>query len=130
MQRFFVTANPDSYFRPHRHLNRSELAVVVRGRFDVLTFDEAGLVTARHEFGEGVANLAYETPRGTWHTVVSLADGSTFLEIKEGPYDPATAAEFAPWSPAEGSAGVAAFMHWLHEARPGDRAPAEPRGAR
>jgi len=31
VQRFVVVASGDSYFRPHRHATRSELAVIVRG---------------------------------------------------------------------------------------------------
>ena len=45
VQRFFVAAQPDSYFRPHRHRSRSELVLVLRGSFDVLTFDADGVVT-------------------------------------------------------------------------------------
>ena len=32
VQRFLVVALPGSYFRPHRHATKSELAIVVRGR--------------------------------------------------------------------------------------------------
>jgi hypothetical protein len=46
-------------------------------------------------------------------------DGAAFLEIKEGPYDPATAIEFVPWAPAEGDASVPAFQQWLRAAQPG-----------
>jgi cupin fold WbuC family metalloprotein len=123
VQRFIVVALRDSYFRPHRHVTRSELALVVRGRFDVLTFDESGCVLARFAVGEGTASLGYETPQGTWHTLIPGDDGGAFLEVKEGPYDPATAAQFAPWSPAEGEAAVAAFMDWLRRAAPGDTPP-------
>jgi cupin fold WbuC family metalloprotein len=119
VQRFFVTASRDSYFRPHRHLTKSELTVVLRGQFDVLTFDEAGVVTARYTVGEGATTLGYETPQATWHTLLAAADGATFLEIKEGPYDPATAAQLAPWAPAEGDAKVPQFLGWLREAREG-----------
>jgi cupin fold WbuC family metalloprotein len=122
VQRFIVTALRDSYFRPHRHTTRSELAVVLRGRFDVLTFDEGGQVLARYPVGERSA-MAYETPQGTWHTLVPGVDGASFLEIKQGPYDPATAADFATWAPAEGTAGVAGFLAWLRAAQPGDTAP-------
>jgi cupin fold WbuC family metalloprotein len=123
VQRFVVVARGDAYFRPHRHASRSELAVLVRGRVDVLTFDVRGRVTARYAVGEGTDSIAYETPQGTWHTVVPDAGGSAFVEIKEGPYDPATAVEFAAWAPAEGDAKVAAFRQWLRAARPGDRPP-------
>jgi cupin fold WbuC family metalloprotein len=77
-------------------------------------------VTARHAVGEGVDSLAYETPQGTWHTVVPGPDGVAFLEVKQGPYDPATSAEFAAWAPPEGDAGVPQFCAWLRAARTGD----------
>jgi cupin fold WbuC family metalloprotein len=123
VQRFFVVANRNSYFRPHRHLTKSELAMVLRGRFHVLTFDERGTVTARYSAGDATASMAYETPRAVWHTLVVDTDGSAFLEVKEGPYDPATASEFATWAPAEGDAGAAKFLEWLRKAQPGDTAP-------
>jgi cupin fold WbuC family metalloprotein len=119
VQRFFVCANRTSYFRPHRHLNRSELTVVIKGAFTVLTFDADGTVTGRHEVGEHAPNLGFETPRATWHTLVPMTDGSTFLEVKEGPYDPLQSAEFATWAPPEGDAKVRAFVAWLRNAQPG-----------
>ena len=123
VQRFFIAADRGTYFRPHRHLTRSELAMVVRGRFEVITFDEAGSVTNRYAVGDGTADVGFETPRATWHTLLACTDGATFLEIKEGPYDPATAAEFAPWAPAEGDASVAQFLEWLSTAQPGSTPP-------
>ncbi len=121
LQRFFVAADRDTYIRPHRHRAKSELALVVRGRFDILTFDDAGLVTARWMIGEGTDSLGYEAALMTWHTLVSRVDGAVFLEVKEGPYDPAVAAEFAEWAPAEGDASAAACREWMRSARPGDR---------
>lgn len=120
VQRFLVVACSDSYFRPHRHKTRSELAVIVRGRLDVLTFDERGSVVGRYPVGDGTASIAYEAPQGAWHTVVPGAGGAAFLEVKEGPYDPATAVEFAAWAPEEGHASVPKFLEWLRSARPGD----------
>lgn len=123
VQRFFVATNRNTYFRPHRHLTKSELAMVLRGRFDILTFDEQGTVTARYSAGEHTPSMAYETPRAIWHTLVAESDGSAFFEVKEGPYDPATASEFAPWAPAEGTPEVPQYLEWLRKAQPGDRAP-------
>jgi len=123
VQRFFICARRDTYFRPHRHLTKSELALVLRGHFDVLTFDANGVVTARYGVGEGTPNLGFETPQGTWHTLLAGTDGSAFMEIKEGPYDPTTAAEFAPWAPAEGHESVPAYQRWLREAQPGSQVP-------
>jgi len=121
VQRFVVVARADAYFRPHRHTGKSELAVLLRGHVDVLTFDEAGAVTARYVIGEDTGNLAYETRERTWHTLLPGAAGCAFLEIKEGPYDAATATEFAAWAPAEGEPTVPAYLAWLRTAQPGDR---------
>lgn len=123
VQRFFVVADRSSYFRPHRHLSKSELTLVIRGRFDVITFDENGMVTARYAVGGDATGFGYETPPAKWHTLISQEDGGAFLEVKEGPYDPASAAEFASWAPPEGDASVPDFMQWLRTAAPGARAP-------
>ena len=123
VQRFLVVAQGDSYFRPHRHATRAELALLLRGGVDVLIFDDAGRVLARHAVGAGADSFAYETPPGVWHTLVPAAAGCAFLEIKEGPYDPATAVQFAAWAPPEGDAAVPAFRAWLRQARPGDAPP-------
>jgi len=123
VQRFIVVMNRQSYVRPHRHVAKSELAVVMKGQFDVVTFDDAGKVTSRQVVGEGEQAFAFELPLTTWHTLVARSDGSTFLEIKAGPYDPATAAEFAPWAPPEGDAAVAGFIQWVRTAERGTSFP-------
>jgi cupin fold WbuC family metalloprotein len=122
VQRFFIAAQKETYFRPHRHTSKSELSLVLRGYFDVLTFDEGGGVTGRYRVGSDTGNIGFETPRATWHTLLAGTDGAAFLEIKEGPYDPATAAEFAPWAPAEGHGSVPSFQQWLRSVQPGSAA--------
>ncbi|HXZ59938.1 MAG TPA: WbuC family cupin fold metalloprotein [Steroidobacteraceae bacterium] len=124
VQRYLVVANRGSYFRPHRHTTRAELALIVRGGLDLIVFDDARRVSARYAFGAGAGNIAYENGPGVWHTVIVQADATTFLEVKQGPYDPATASEFAPWAPAEGEAAAARFLEWAGSAVPGDRVPA------
>jgi cupin fold WbuC family metalloprotein len=119
VQRFFVTARAGTYFRPHRHTAKSELAIVTRGALDVLTFDDAGIVTDRFAVGPGAPNIGFETQPGTWHTLVVRGAEATFIEVKQGPYDPATASEFAPWAPAEGSPEAAEFLGVLAGAQPG-----------
>jgi cupin fold WbuC family metalloprotein len=121
VQRFVVVAQADAYFRPHRHASKSELAVLLSGRVDVLTFDEAGAVTGRYTVGDDTASIAYETPERTWHTLVPGPSGCAFFEVKQGPYDAATASEFAAWAPTEGDAAVPGFLAWLRTARVGER---------
>jgi cupin fold WbuC family metalloprotein len=119
IQRFFVVAQEDSYFRPHLHRTNAELATVLKGRFDLITFDDAGRVLSRHGIGEGAGRFAYEAPTDTWHTLVPVGGPVAFLEVKQGPYDPATAVEFAAWAPTEGDDSVPRFQRWLRDARVG-----------
>lgn len=120
VQRFIIVADVRSYFRPHRHRSQAELVIILRGAFDVLSFDDAGTVTAHDSIGVGSTQFAYENPPRAWHTLLARSDGSAFLEVKQGPYDPATAAEFAPFAPPEGDAGVVAYQEWLRRAQPGE----------
>lgn len=123
LQRFVVVALRGSYIRPHRHRTKSELVTVIRGRFEIVLFDDGGNIIERCILGEGTPNLAYELPQGALHTLLTLTDGAAILEVKEGPYDPATAAEFAAWAPEEGSAGIARFQRWVSQAPIGSQAP-------
>lgn len=122
VQRFVVVAHSDTYIRPHRHMTKSELCTLVRGRFEVVVFDADGTITERSVIGAGTPNLAYELPSQTWHTLLALTDGAAFVEVKEGPYDPATAAEFAHWAPEEGGS-IADFQRWVKTAPVGARVP-------
>jgi cupin fold WbuC family metalloprotein len=123
VQRFVVLALRDSYFRPHRHRTKSELATVLRGDISVLTFDDRGRVTGRFRVGAGTDSIAYETAQDTWHTLVPGETGTAFLEVKQGPYDAATASEFAAWAPPEGDAAATPFLAWLRQAQPGSIPP-------
>ena len=120
VQRLFIAAGPESYFRPHRHPGKSELAIVLRGRFDILLFDENGVVTRRVSAGPDLEIFALEIPADCYHTWIPMALASLFFEVKEGPYDPAGSLSFAPWSPAENTDGVKSFQAKLLAAREGD----------
>lgn len=121
VQRLFIAAGLSSYFRPHRHPEKSEFAIVIRGLFDVLVLDNAGVVTERISAGPDKDVVAFEIPAGVYHTWIPRANQSVFFEVKQGPYDPATALLFAPWSPEEGSAQVKEYQEKLLNACVGDR---------
>ncbi|MEW9899638.1 WbuC family cupin fold metalloprotein [Chitinivorax sp. PXF-14] len=118
IQRLAIAMEPDTYVRPHRHPHTWELLYSLRGRFLVLHFDEQGTVTGRAILGDGTAVL--ETPAGTWHAVLSLDEGGVIFEVKHGPYQAITDADFAAWSPAAGDAADE-LMDWYAAARIGER---------
>lgn len=120
VQRLFIAARLGSYFRPHRHTLKSEFALVIRGLFDLLVFDDEGRLTERIIIGPGANVFAFDMPPNIWHAWIPRADESVFFETKQGPYDAETAAEFAPWSPVEGAPEVKAFFARLQNARVGD----------
>lgn len=120
VQRLLIAARLESYFRPHRHREKWECAVVVRGLFDILVFDETGRVTERVSIGSGAKAIGFEIPPRTWHSWVPMMDESVAFEIKQGPYNPQAAADFAIWSPEEGTAEVGPFLESMRKARIGE----------
>lgn len=121
VQRLFIAAGLSSYFRPHRHPGKSEFALVIRGLFDVILFDDEGIVTKRVSIGPDTGILGLEIPADQCHTWIPMAERSVFFEVKQGPYDPSNSLVFAPWSPEEGTMQVKAFQEKLLAACAGDR---------
>ena len=116
VQKLFVAATTQSYFRPHRHTDKSEFALVLRGQFVVFSFDDAGNITGHQRIGEGSGVNGLELAQNTWHCWLALSDDAVFFETKQGPYDPATASEFAPWAPAENTPEAAPYLAMLRNA--------------
>lgn len=109
--RLLNAMEPDSYIPPHRHLDASkdETIVVVRGKFGVVEFDEAGNVTGKTVLAPGGA-VGINIPQGTYHSLLALEPGSVFFESKAGPYAPLTEQEKASWAPQEGTESAAAYL--------------------
>lgn len=101
--RLLNAVEPGSYVVPHRHLdpNKDETFVVLRGRFGLVLFDDAGNVTHKVVLDEAGPVFGVTIPHGTFHGIVSLAPGSVFFESKAGPYAVLTPDERAAWAPAE-----------------------------
>jgi len=114
-QRLLNAIEPDSYIRPHRHLDplKDETLVIIRGRLGVILFADDGTIGERMLLEVCGEVLGADLPRGCFHTAVSLAEGTVFFEAKAGPYLPLTAEETAPWSPSESSPQAAAYLESL-----------------
>lgn len=113
VQRYCIAAEKDSYFRPHRHPNNWELAMVFRGKFEVVVFDDEGNIAEHQLVGPHTGTAGFEIEANRWHCWIPLEDQGVFFEVKQGPYDPATAAEFAPWAPEDGTPEAKAFIQKL-----------------
>ncbi len=103
--RLLNAMEPDSYIRPHRHLDpeKDETFVLIRGRLGVICFDDEGNITGKAMLVAGTDNAVATLPNSGYHTAVSLATGTIFFEAKAGPYLPFSEAEKAHWAPEDTS---------------------------
>ena len=116
MHRLINALEPGTYLQPHRHTDKEETYVVLRGRLLTFFFDDKGNVTERTLLcpDEGVYGL--EIPPATWHSVVALEPGTVIFEIKRGPYHPLPVEDYASWAPAPtDKEQVEAFIRHLLE---------------
>lgn len=119
IQRLAIAMEPQTFVRPHRHSHSWELLSALRGRFVVLLFDEAGVVTNRTVLGEECRVI--EFPANTWHGVLSLDSGGVIFEVKRGPYAPLTDADLASWCGSGEGEEAARVNAWYARAQVGDR---------
>jgi cupin fold WbuC family metalloprotein len=115
LQRFLNAVEPLSYIRPHRHITagKTEIFIPFTGRFLVLIFDEHGQVTDHQVIQPFESPYAVEIAPDTYHTVFSLESGSVAFELKDGPFDPSAAKDFAPWAPEEGTPEAMQYLRNL-----------------
>ncbi len=122
VNRMFIALDMGTYVRPHWHpeANKWELMMVVKGSLALLIFDEQGEIISRLILGPNGESAGVEIPAGYWHSLVCLEPETVILEVKEGPFIPSQASQFADWAPEEGSAGVRDFLHWAKNAVVGE----------
>ncbi len=122
IHRLCVAAMPDTYIRPHRHSDKWELLVILKGAADVLIFEDDGTLKGRVTISEAGGDRAIEIDEGVFHGFIPHDGGSVILEVKRGPYVPISEADFGPWSPAEGDAKAQRFLAALKALKPGGKA--------
>ena len=82
-QRLLVAMEPDSYVRPHCHLdpNKSETIIPLRGRLGALVFDGEGKVLEARVIAPEAGSFGFHVPAGVFHSIVALESGTVFIEI-------------------------------------------------
>ncbi|MBU2645861.1 WbuC family cupin fold metalloprotein [bacterium] len=116
-QRFLNAIEPDSYIRPHRHIDplKDEAFLVLKGRGAVIIFSDRGEIEEIIELDISKGRWGVDIPGGIYHTIVSLASGTVFYEVKPGPYDPTSDKGFAVWAPHEQTEDAVLYLQWLIE---------------
>ena len=125
IHRLCIAVEPGSYVRPHRHLDpkKWELLAILKGKIDVLIFNDKGEVSERYHLDAKGDTRSMEIDAGAWHTFVSLQEGSVVMEVKEGPYSYPPEKDSCQWAPREGEKGAAELENWYRTAELGDKAP-------
>ena len=121
IHRLCIAAEPGTYMRAHRHRDKWELMIILRGAMTLLTFDDQGTVLERVELNAEKGSKAYELPVGAWHVFNVSQPDTVMMEVKSGPYIPIPEEDSAKWAPAEGEAGAADFELWYRNAQPGEK---------
>lgn len=128
VQRFLNVLQPGTYVRPHRHLrsdgvNGFEFFLVLQGAIGMIVMDESGEAVRSERLDADGEQKGIELAEGLFHTLVVLEANSVILELKEGPYQPATDKDFLQMFPPEGSAGCGEYVRsWESLFSPDSRA--------
>lgn len=100
IHRMLNALEPGTYLIPHRHPDKEETYLVLRGSLIAILFDEEGEVINKVTLNPKMGNYGIEIPAGTWHGIVVLEPGTVIYEIKQGPFSPLTPENLASWAPA------------------------------
>ena len=81
----------------------------------MVEFDDSGNITDHMVLDSSNGEKGVEFFAGSWHSFISLQEGSVLYEVKAGPYDEKKAKHFAEWSPEEGSKEALLFNEKIVE---------------
>ena len=86
-QRLFNALEPGTHLPIHRHKHTAETYILLRGRIDVLFYNDHGVVVERYELDPKREIYGVHIPKGQWHTI-EVHESSVIFEVKDGPYMP------------------------------------------
>ncbi len=72
----------------HRHPDKDESFVVLRGKVRSTTYNDDGFVIESVVLCQEDGLYGVDIPKGVWHKLESLESGSVIFECKEGPFVP------------------------------------------
>jgi cupin fold WbuC family metalloprotein len=87
-QRLLNALEPGTELPIHRHQNTSETYILLRGKMNVLFYDDSKVVVDKFSLDPLKGDFGIHIPVGQWHTIEVLESGTVIFEVKDGPYTP------------------------------------------
>ena len=117
LHEMLILLDRGTYIRPHRHGGKAESFHIIEGELDVVIFHDDGSIREVVRMGPYSSGKAfyYRIMDPCYHSVLIHTPYALFHETTNGPFNRGDT-EFAPWSPAEGEPGVAAFVEKIRAA--------------
>lgn len=88
-QRLLNAMEPGTVMPIHHH-KVAEMYIVIKGRLEVQTFDDAGKVIERVVLAPAEGKYGIQIPANTWHSLTVQEKDTVIFEVKEGPFIPHT----------------------------------------
>jgi cupin fold WbuC family metalloprotein len=86
--RFLNAVEPGADIPIHRHPEKEESFMVLRGKIRVTTYNDDGTIFEDLVLSPTEGRYGVNVEKNVWHTVEALEPGSVIFECKEGPYVP------------------------------------------
>jgi len=88
-QRLLNALEPGTDVPIHRHPNKAETYIIVKGKISVLFFDDNAEITEEFELSPDLPIKGIHIPKMTWHSL-RVSEPSVIFEVNDGPYTPIT----------------------------------------
>ena len=86
-QRLLNALEPGTILPIHRHNHTAETYILLRGRIDVMFYDNNATELERYKLDPQAGCYGVQIPAGQWHTI-EVHESSVIFEVKDGPYTP------------------------------------------
>ena len=84
--RFLNAVEPEADIPIHRHPEKEESFVVLRGKIRVTTYNDDGTIYEDLVLSPTEGRYGVNVEKNVWHTVEALEPNSVIFECKEGPF--------------------------------------------
>ena len=82
-QRLFNALEPGTILPIHRHRNTAETYILLRGRMNVIFYNEDGSISEKKEINPLKVIYGAHIEKGQWHTLEVLESGTVLFEVKD-----------------------------------------------